>query len=74
MAAVGILFTLHLWLGLYRHTHEWPWLYIFLVFVQAYFIMHHAGRSLGLDAMMTKRPWGPLKGDGVIASLYRRFG
>jgi uncharacterized membrane protein YphA (DoxX/SURF4 family) len=74
MAAVGILFTLHLWLGLYRHTHEWPWLYIFLVFVQAYFIMHHAGRSLGLDAMMTKRPWGPLKGDGAIASLYRRFG
>ena len=29
MAAVGMLFTLHLWLGLYKHPGEWPWLYTF---------------------------------------------
>ena len=72
MAAVGMLFTLHLWLGLYKHPGEWPWLYIFLVFVQGFFLIHGAGKSLGLDALMTRKPWGPLKGNGPIASLYRR--
>lgn len=72
-AAIGMLFTLHLWLGLYRHPGEWPWLYIFLVFVQGFFLINSAGKSLGLDALMARRPWGPLKGDGLIASLYRRF-
>lgn len=72
-AALGMLFTLHLWLGLYRHPGEWPWLYLFLVFVQAFFLLNHAGKSLGLDALLARRPWGPFKGDAVIASLYRRF-
>jgi uncharacterized membrane protein YphA (DoxX/SURF4 family) len=72
MAVIGMLFTLHLWLGLYRHPAEWPWLYIFLVFVQGFFFLTNAGKSLGLDALMARRPWGPLKGDGPIASLYRR--
>ena len=72
-AVLGMLFTLHLWLGLYRHPGEWPWLYIFLVFVQGFFYLHHAGKSLGLDAMMARMPWGPLKGSGKLAQLYRRF-
>ena len=72
MAAVGMLFTLHLWLGLYKHPGEWPWLYLFLVFVQAFFLLNSAGKSLGLDALMTRKPWGPLKGDGALAALYRR--
>ena len=73
MAVVGMLFTLHLWLGLYKHPGEWPWLYIFLVFVQGFFFLNSAGKSLGLDALMARKPWGPLKGDGMIAKLYRRF-
>ena len=72
MAVVGMLFTLHLWLGLYRHPGEWPWLYLFLVFVQGFFFLNSAGRSLGLDALMAHKPWGPLKGNGAIASFYRR--
>ena len=72
-AVIGMLFTLHLWLGLYRHPGEWPWLYIFLVFVQGFFYLNNAGKSLGLDAMMARMPWGPLKGNGAIANLYRRF-
>jgi len=63
---VGIAFTLHIWLGLYHHPNEWPWLYIFLVFVQGFFVMHHAGRSLGLDALLRRRA-----GYGAPASLYR---
>lgn len=73
MAAIGMLFTLHLWLGLYKHPGEWPWLYIFLVFVQGFFLMHSAGKSLGLDALLTRRPWGPFKGNGLVASCYRRL-
>ena len=72
LAAIGMLFTLHLWLGLYRNAGEWPWLYIFLVFVQGFFLLNNAGKSLGLDALMARSPWGPLKGDGVVAKLYRR--
>lgn len=73
MAAIGMLFTLHLWLGLYKHPGEWPWLYIFLVFVQGFFLMHKAGKSLGFDASLTRRPWGPFKGNGLVASWYRRL-
>lgn len=73
MAAVGMLFVIHLWLGLYRHPGEWPWLYVFLIFVQWMFLLHRAGRSLGLDAILARRPWGPFKGDGPIARLYRQY-
>ena len=73
MAALGMLFTLHLWLGLYRHPGEWPWLYLFLVFVQGFFLLNSAGRSLGLDALMARRPWGPLAGNGLLATWYRRL-
>lgn len=72
-AILGMLFTLHLWLGLYKHPGEWPWLYIFLVFVQGLFFLHSAGKSLGLDAMLARKPWGPFAGDGVVARTYRRF-
>ena len=72
-AILGVLFTAHLWLGLYRHPGEWPWEYIFLIFVMGYFYLNNAGMSLGLDAIMARRPWGPLKGNGAVANLYRRF-
>jgi hypothetical protein len=29
-------FVVHPWLGLYQHSNEWPWLYIFLIFVQGF--------------------------------------
>ncbi len=73
MAALGMLFTLHLWFGLYRHPGEWAWLYLFLVFVQGFFLLNNAGRSLGLDALMARRPWGPLAGKGLLATWYRRL-
>ena len=72
LAAIGMVFVLHIWLGLYHHPHEWPWLYIFLVFVQGFFLVYGAGRSLGLDALLARKPFGPFVGDGAIARLYRR--
>jgi uncharacterized membrane protein YphA (DoxX/SURF4 family) len=71
-AVVGILFTLQLWLGLYKYPGEWPWEYIFLVFVLGFFFVDNAGRSLGLDALLVREPVGPFAGDGQVARLYRR--
>jgi uncharacterized membrane protein YphA (DoxX/SURF4 family) len=73
MAAVGMLFVVHLWLGLYHHPAEWPWLYIFLIFVQGFFLLTNAGKSLGLDALIARVPFGPFAGDGGLARLYRRI-
>jgi uncharacterized membrane protein YphA (DoxX/SURF4 family) len=71
-AAIGILFVLQLWLGLYLHPAEWPWLYIFLIFVQGFFIMHAAGRSLGLDALLTRATVGPFAADQRLGRLHRK--
>ena len=73
MGIVGMLFVLHIWLGLYQHPTEWPWLYIFLVFVQGFFVVTNAGQSLGLDALLSRERIGPFAGDGWIAWLYRRL-
>jgi hypothetical protein len=72
MGVIGMLFVTHLWLGLYLHPAEWPWLYIFLIFVQGFFILNNAGKSLGLDALIARAPSGPFAGDGLVARLYRR--
>ena len=73
MAIIGMLFVAHLWLGLYRHPDEWPWTYVFLIFVQAFFLLTNAGKSLGLDGLLSRKPVGPFAGEGVIARFYRRI-
>jgi hypothetical protein len=72
MGLVGMAFAFHLYLGLYRHPAEWPWLFFFLIFVQGFFVLHAAGRSLGLDAMLRRSKTGTFAGPGVIGELYRR--
>lgn len=54
----GILFMLNLWVGLYHSAAEWPWNYVFLIMVHAFFILDRAGRSLGLDATLARFGWG----------------
>jgi uncharacterized membrane protein YphA (DoxX/SURF4 family) len=73
MSVIGMLFVAHLWLGLYLHPGEWPWLYIFLIFVQGFFLLNNAGKSLGLDALLTRAPFGPFAGDKLVARVYRRL-
>ena len=73
MGVIGMLFVAHLWLGLYLNAAEWPWLYIFLIFVQGFFVLNNAGKSLGLDALFARAPIGPLAGDGFVAQAYRRL-
>ena len=52
---LGGLMALNLWLGLYRAPYEWPWTYFFLILIQFTFVVLHAGRSLGLDAILARR-------------------
>lgn len=73
MGMIGLLFVIQLWLGLYRQAEEWPWLYVFLMFVQALFVVNNAGKSLGLDAMIARRPFGPFAKDGLLAKAYRKL-
>lgn len=56
VAAFGVLFVLHLWLGIYipADPAEWPWLYIFLATLMFLFALNAAGRSLGLDAWLRR--------------------
>jgi hypothetical protein len=68
-----MLYVAHLWLGLYHHPSEWPWLYIFLIFVQGFFVLNNAGKSLGLDELIPRMATGPFAGDGALARLYRRI-
>lgn len=55
LAIVGMLFVAHLWLGLYLNSDEWPWTYVFLIFVQGFFFLDRAGTSLGADALLMRR-------------------
>jgi uncharacterized membrane protein YphA (DoxX/SURF4 family) len=72
MAIVGMLFVAHLWLGLYHNTDEWPWEYVFLIFVQGFFLLTNAGTSLGLDGLLGRRTAGG-EPRGALARLYRRI-
>jgi uncharacterized membrane protein YphA (DoxX/SURF4 family) len=67
---LGVLMGINLWLGLYRHPAEWPWNYIFLIVVHAMFTIHVVGRSLGVDAMLVRRP-APGGGEGWGSRVLR---
>ena len=45
LGVIGMLYTALLWLGLYRQPEEWPWLYVFLIFVQGFFVVTNAGKK-----------------------------
>ncbi len=56
-ALVGALQIFNLWLGLYSAPGEWPWTYFFLFLLQLTFAVHCYGRSLGIDAILTAKPY-----------------
>lgn len=63
---VGMLFTLNLWIGLYRNGGEWPWTYAFIILTLGSLVALHAGRALGLDGLLAGR--GGLRTPGRLAS------
>jgi uncharacterized membrane protein YphA (DoxX/SURF4 family) len=54
-ALLGLLMGLNLWLGLYSAQGEWPWTYMFLVMIQAWFVIDPPGRALGADMLWNVR-------------------
>ena len=54
-AVLGMLMGLNLWLGLYSAPGEWPWTYMFLVVIQALFVIDPPGRALGADVLLRQR-------------------
>lgn len=53
-ALMGALAAINLYLGLYRIPSEWPWTYGFMILLQIMLLVHHTGRSLGVDAMLVR--------------------
>jgi uncharacterized membrane protein YphA (DoxX/SURF4 family) len=54
-ALLGVLMGLNLWLGLYSAPGEWPWTYMLLVMIQAWFVIDPPGRMLGADVLLRRR-------------------
>lgn len=52
---VSAAFTANLWIGLYHRGDEWPWNYVFLVFLSLFFVLDRAGEKLGIDALRRER-------------------
>jgi uncharacterized membrane protein YphA (DoxX/SURF4 family) len=74
--AIGMLFVLHLWLGIYLpgDPAEWPWSYVFLVMVMFFLALDAAGRSLGLDAWLRRHVAAVRDGTNAIGKLLRMAG
>ena len=58
-ALLGALSAVNLYLGLYRIPSEWPWTYGFMILLLITLWVQHAGRSLGIDAMLVRGVTGP---------------
>lgn len=55
-ALMGALMAANLWLGLYNAPHEWAWTYVFMILLLGFLIVLRAGRALGADALLSRRP------------------
>ena len=70
---LGAAMAINLWLGLYRAPYEWPWTYFFLILLQTTFVVLHAGRSLGIDAILARRETARLQPRRAAARLLARL-
>jgi uncharacterized membrane protein YphA (DoxX/SURF4 family) len=66
-ALLGMLMGLNLWLGLYSAPNEWPWTYMFLVMIQALFVIDPPGRALGADLLLRQRSVAATRAAGVLS-------
>ncbi len=57
-ALLGALMGTNLWLGLYSAPGEWPWTYMFLIIIQALFVVDPPGRALGADVLLRRHAGG----------------
>jgi uncharacterized membrane protein YphA (DoxX/SURF4 family) len=76
VSTLAIVFVLHLWLGIYRpgSPAEWPWSYLFLAMVLLFFVLHAAGRSLGLDAWLRRHVAAVRDRTGAVGTFFNVIG
>jgi uncharacterized membrane protein YphA (DoxX/SURF4 family) len=76
VGTLAIVFVLHLWLGIYRpgSPAEWPWSYLFLAMVLLFFVLHAAGRSLGLDAWLRRHVAAVRDRTGAVGTFFNVIG
>jgi uncharacterized membrane protein YphA (DoxX/SURF4 family) len=75
-STLALLFVLNLWLGIYipGEPAEWPWSYVFLLFLMFLFALYAAGRSLGLDAWLRRNVPAVRDGTGFFGRLLKIVG
>jgi uncharacterized membrane protein YphA (DoxX/SURF4 family) len=66
-ALLGLLMGLNLWLGLYSAPNEWPWTYMFLIMIQALFVIDPPGRALGADVLLRRRDAAMTRVTGALS-------
>ncbi|MCP5100177.1 MAG: hypothetical protein GY943_31885, partial [Chloroflexi bacterium] len=54
-AAIGLLMSINLGIGLLDVPGEWPWSYMMMIMWHGTFILSSAGRFAGVDAWLHKR-------------------
>ena len=64
-ALLGLAMALNLWLGLYSAPGEWPWTYMFLIIIEAQYVIDPPGRRLGADTLWHRAP----AQDGWLATV-----
>src|SRR5262249_21396617 len=76
IGVLGIIFVLHLWLGIYRPRSppEGAWSYIFLAVVMFFVALPAAGRSLGLDAWLRRNGAAVRDRKGFLGTLFNIVG
>ncbi len=67
---LAVLFTAHLWIGLYNDPTEWPWTYIAIMAAHGMFVASEAGRSLGLDNLLRRDPPAFIKRDPRLERFF----
>lgn len=70
---IGVIFVLHLWLGVYRpgEPAEWPWSYVFLAMLMFMFALYSAGKGLGLDAWLNRHVPAVRNGVGFWGRFFK---
>src|SRR5262249_51637207 len=76
IGVLGIIFVLHLWLGIYRpgSPPEWPWAYIFLSMGMFFFSLHAPRRRLGLAAWLRRNVAAVRDRKGFLGTLFNIVG
>lgn len=68
---MAMLFTAHLWLGLYNDPTEWAWTYGAIIAAHGMFAATEAGRSLGLDNLLRGEWSGMFNRHPALLRAYR---